>query len=173
MGRNYTDATGDKNPNYRHGYAKTPLQTIWANMKARCLNPKHTKYHRYGGRGIEICSHWLSFIEFIKWAESTGYKNGMSLDRIDNDQGYNPENCQWITKQANSRKKSTTKISFDDAQIIRERLSQGENEYDLAKEYSVVHGTIWFIKNNFTHVPDGDCTKKIKETKLVGVESLT
>lgn len=167
MAFDYSLHRGDGNPNYRHGLAKTALLTIWVNMKGRCLNKNNAKYHRYGGRGISICDAWLSSVGFVMWAKATGYETGMSLDRIDNDRGYEPENCQWVTRQANSRKKSTTKISFEDAKIIRKRLEGGENEHDLAKEYGVVHGTVWFIKNKFTHVPDGECSNKIKERRMI------
>ena len=85
----------------------------------------------------------------------------MSIDRIDNNKDYCPDNCHWITVEANSRKKSTTKLSIIQAEEIRIKLNLGANERDLAKEYGVVHGTIWFIKKNFTHVADGECTKAL------------
>lgn len=167
MGRNYTDTSGAKNPNYKNGYAtagqKQGFYNSWQNMKGRCLRQSHPKYKRYGGRGITICNDWLEIDGFAEWALKNGWKEGLSLDRVDNNGNYCPENCVWISMSENSRKKRTTKISFDDAKIIRERASNGESEYDLAKEYGVVHGTIWFIVKNFTHVPEGECTKKLKE----------
>lgn len=165
MGRNYVDMSGDNNPNYKTGYAikgkRSGFYNSWQNMKARCLNPKNPKYKRYGERGIEICDEWMGIAGFASWSLSNGWEEGFSLDRIDNDGNYCPENCEWISVSDNSRKKSTTKISIDNAKEIRRRVSEGESEHDLAKEYGVVHGTVWFIVNNFTHVAEGECTRKL------------
>lgn len=169
MARDYNDFNGDKNPNFKTGYAskqngkRKSFYNSWQNMKSRCLRPSHPKYSRYGGRGIEICQEWMNIENFAEWALSNGWAEGMSLDRIDNNGNYEPKNCRWISMSENSRKKSTTKITIQQAKEIREKLDMGQNEYDLAKEYGVVHGTIWFIKQKFTHVEEGECIRKIKE----------
>lgn len=146
---------GLNNPNHRHGmsYAgkRHPLDTCYYNMWSRCYNPKNEKYHRYGGRGIIITDSWHNKINFFTWAFLNGWEQGLTIDRKDNDQIYCPENCQWIKMGPNSQKKSTTKLSFLNAETIRKRVINGESEYELAKEYGVVHGTIWFIINNDTH----------------------
>jgi len=169
MARNYSDCAGDKNPNYKTGYAtarnRQGFYNTWQNMKGRCMRETHPKYHRYGGRGIKIHDDWIEIEGFAAWALSNGWEEGLTLDRIDNDGNYCPENCRWITLSENSRKKRTTKISFEDAKKIRSRVASGESEYELAKEYGVVHGTVWFIINNFTHVADMECTKKLKDRK--------
>lgn len=90
--------------NYRHGGARTRLYAIWRNMKCRCLHPQHPAYPRYGGRGIRICDEWLDFAEFQRWALSSGYTDKMTIDRIDGDKGYEPGNCQWLTKSEHSTK---------------------------------------------------------------------
>jgi hypothetical protein len=166
MGRNYQDSAGANNPNYRNGFSvrgnKQNFYNSWQNMKGRCLRESHPKYPRYGGRGVKICDEWMTIEGFAKWALSNGWVDGLSLDRIDNNGDYCPENCRWITMSENSRKKRTTKLTFDQAQEIRKRLDNGENEHALADEYGVVHGTIWFIKKKMTHVPEGDCTKMLK-----------
>lgn len=150
--------SGRNNANYRHGLlygGRHPLYTSWQNMKARCTNSNHPKYPRYGGRGVKICKEWLPNVEnFYKWAISSGWEKGLTLDRIDNDGNYEPENCHWISQKLNSRKKSTTKLTIQQAGEIRNRLTNGENAYDLADKYGVVHGTIWFIENNITHLED-------------------
>jgi len=170
MTYDYSKNLGEGNPNYRRGWAVpnspiAPIKNAWVRMRQVCGNPKHPKYHRYGGRGISVCDDWLDGDKFLAWALQSGWEAGLSIDRIDNNGNYCPENCHWVTIAAKSRKKSTNKISFDDAQVIRQRALSGESEYDLAKEYGVVHGTVWFIVNNFTHVPDGECTKRIAESK--------
>lgn len=146
---------GENNPNYRHGLTdggsfRHPIYTAWQNMKARCLNPNNSKFHRYGGRGIVICEEWLVSSVFAQWALSNGWQKGLTLDRKNNDGNYEPSNCQWIIQGRNSRKKSTTKLTIDQAKQIRIRVSSGENEHDLAKEYNVTHGTIWFVVNRLT-----------------------
>lgn len=158
---------GKENPNYRTGMrckgVKTSLATSWDNMKQRCLNPNHPKFHRYGGRGIKIYEPWLISANFVNWAKSNGWQEGLTIDRIDNDGDYCPENCRWVSVSENSRRKSTSKLSNKDAAEIRKR--RNENWYKLAEEFKCSHGCIWFIMNDFTHVPDGECTKKIKERR--------
>lgn len=165
MGRNYSDITGANHYKYAHGYttkgSKRPgFYNSWQNMKARCFDRKHPKYPRYGGRGVKVYEGWLGIDGFSEWALKNGWKQGLALDRIDNDGNYEPSNCKWVSVSENSRKKSTRKITFDEAQEIRKRLNNGENEYILAKEYGVVHGTIWFIKNECTHIEEGEYIRK-------------
>jgi hypothetical protein len=149
------DFAGARNPNHKHGMSnegkKHPLYIVFYNMHARCYNEKNTKFKRYGGRGISICDEWHNKINFFTWAFLNGWQEGLTLDRKDNDGNYCPENCHWIGVGKNSQKKSTTKLSFEDAENIRYRISEGENEYDIALDYKVSHGTVWFIKNNITH----------------------
>ena len=162
---------GKNNPNYRTGYCvgKHPsFYNSWQNMKGRCLRKSHPKYYRYGGRGIKIEKSWLDIKCFAKWAIDNGWKEGLTIDRIDNDGNYEPSNCRWVNASENSRKKSTTKLTIEQAQDIRSR--KRENWYDLAKEYNVCHGTIWFIMNKFTHVPDGECSNKLEETKIKNIK---
>jgi len=87
------------------------LRVIWWNMKARCMSPKSSEYHRYGGRGITICEEWLSGPRnFIIWALNNGYEIGLSIDRINNDGNYEPSNCHFIPLGDNARKTSKEKL---------------------------------------------------------------
>lgn len=89
---------GEKNNNYKHGMSGTRLHRIWTEMKTRCLNQNDCHYKWYGARGISVCDEWLDFVPFSEWALSNGYKDDLTIDRIDNDGNYEPSNCRWITQ---------------------------------------------------------------------------
>lgn len=82
---------------------KNRLYNSWRAMKARCLNPNNNRYYLYGGRGITICDEWLSFKSFKEWALSNGYADDLTIDRIDPDGNYTPDNCRWIHPDKQSR----------------------------------------------------------------------
>lgn len=86
----------------------TKLENVYYSMKTRCYNTKSRPYHNYGGRGITVCSEWLSgFASFAQWAVKSGYKEGLTLDRIDVDKGYCHENCRWVSMKVQQNNKRT------------------------------------------------------------------
>ena len=93
------------------------LSNIHQLIKQRCCNPNNTHFKDYGGRGITVCHDWLNteksgiknyskgFISFKKWALANGYKEGLTLDRIDNNKGYSPDNCRWVVMKVQCNNK--------------------------------------------------------------------
>lgn len=104
--------------NRKHNLAhKCRLYNVWKNMNGRCKNPNDKSYKNYGGRGIKVCEEWQEdFMSFYNWAYESGYKeeqtkgglNLLTIDRIDNNGDYCPENCRWITNAEQSKNKRTT-----------------------------------------------------------------
>lgn len=95
--------------NIKHGDAKQPqsvqLYFIWRGLKCRCYNKNNPAYKYYGGRGILINSEWkTNYLAFKAWSLANGYEEGLSIDRIDSNGDYCPENCQWIGRSENSKK---------------------------------------------------------------------
>lgn len=90
----------------KHGQYGTKLYWVWDSMKNRVLNPRHKYFSDYGGRGITICKEWVEdFSVFYRWAIEAGYREGLTLDRRDNDGNYSPENCRWITHKEQQNNK--------------------------------------------------------------------
>lgn len=144
----------------RHGFAKNkdPLYHIWAGIKSRCLNPKYPRYHRYGGRGIQICEEWRdSFLTFREWAVAAGYEPGLTIDRIENNGHYQPGNCEWLSRSRHSSKtnrdtkekpigESVLVINAKTASMIKHLLNAGFTSHEIAERFHVkrcVVANIW------------------------------
>lgn len=100
---------------YKHNQSHSRLYFIWQNMKDRCTNQNNKNYKNYGGRGIEVCDDWLkSFDSFSLWAKETGYKDNLTIDRINVNGNYEPNNCRWLTKrEQQSNKTNNVKLTYD------------------------------------------------------------
>lgn len=96
-------------PGYKHGFTGTKIHVVWSHMIQRCTNPACHEYHNYGGRGIKVCSRWTVSTNFLKDMYPS-YKEGLSLDRIDNDGDYSPENCRWVTSKEQNRNKRNNRV---------------------------------------------------------------
>lgn len=106
---------------------------IWRDMHRRCYDRSRKEYHRYGGRGIKVCQRWHNFENFF--ADMGERPSGMSLDRIDNDGDYSPENCRWATvKEQNNNTRANRVITFN---------GESKSMTQWAEEVGIKVGTIW------------------------------
>ena len=122
------------------------IRNIWSGMVQRCYNPSSRGYRWYGSKGITVCDEWRHFRSFEEWALASGFKPGLSIERIDNTKGYTPENCRWITLSDQGKNKTNnhlitmngeTKTLSDWAKhlnikqsTLSHRLKRGWNEQD-------------------------------------------
>lgn len=117
------------------------LIRIYKDMKKRCYNKNHVRYHRYGGRGIKISSEWKTTESFILWAISNGYSKNLTLDRINNDGDYEPSNCRWTDSAIQMQNSSKAKLTKELVLNIR-NLYPNLSYSKLAKLYNVNKSTI-------------------------------
>lgn len=105
-------------PNLRHGKCNSRIYKIWLKMKNRCYNKNYFQYYLWGGKGIKICDEWIDkeqgFINFYNWAINNGYKDNLSIDRIDGEKNYEPSNCRWATQKEQARNiKNNVNITYN------------------------------------------------------------
>lgn len=106
----------NKELNTRHGESHTKLHKAWCNMRYRCFNAKCKFYDIYGGRGITICDEWSNYEAFRDWSLANGFAEGLSLDRIDVNGDYCPENCRWVSEKVQqNNKRDNNYLTFNGA----------------------------------------------------------
>lgn len=124
-----------KTVNKKHGLRNTRIYKIWCNIKARCYNKNNNRYYCYGQRGIKVCNEWLNnFVLFYNWAINNGYKDNLTIDRIDVNGNYSPDNCRWITnKEQSQNRRSNFNITLGNKTQCLTKW---------AEDYNISEGTV-------------------------------
>jgi len=121
--------------NKTHNQTKTRLYKIWQKMKERCYNKNNNRYYCYGQRGIKVCNEWLNdFVLFYNWAINNGYKDNLTIDRIDVNGNYEPDNCRWLTnKEQSQNRRSNFNITLGNKTQCLTKW---------AEDYNISEGTV-------------------------------
>jgi hypothetical protein len=138
-------STSARNRQLVHGFSKTKLSNVRNTMVQRCHNPRVGMFYTYGARGIKVCDEWRNNPKsFYEWAMANGYKEGLSIDRINNDGNYEPSNCQWITIQENLSKEA--KLDSNKRKCLISLYTDSSMKVkDIAKAYSIDTSRIYQI----------------------------
>ncbi len=151
----------------KHGQANTKLYKVWNSMIFRVTNKKCDHFADYGGRGITVCDEWLDFVVFKEWAMVNGYKEGLTLDRANNNGNYEPSNCRWVSfsiQNVNKRISSRNTIGFKGIirrkdkfvakiTINKNQIQIGTYKCRLAAAYAYDE---YVTKNNLEHTKNFD-----------------
>lgn len=139
------------NPSHRkHGMHGSRLYEVWKHIKQRCYDKGDKGYKNYGGRGIRICNEWANdFASFHDWAIANGYRDDLTIDRIDNDGDYCPENCRWVTtKVQDNNKRNNRNITYNGkTQTLAQWCEELKMEYGLVWNRLYVLG--WDVNRAF------------------------
>lgn len=126
----------------RHNATGTRLYDIWRGMKRRCYNRNSPMFKDYGERGISVCVEWIhDFIAFRTWAYAAGYTDNLTIDRIDNDGNYCPENCRWATRQVQRDNERDRKCRYKNG----ERFSIKRASIEKGLPYNVVCARLFLL----------------------------
>lgn len=124
----------------RHGLSKTPTYKSWDGIIQRCTNRNCNDYPDYGGVGVAVCDRWMIFANFL--SDMGVRPRGMSIDRIDNNKGYEPGNCRWATINQQIRNRRTTTLTPDLVRTIRRLHSAGRSYRSIASETGVPYWNV-------------------------------
>lgn len=123
-----------------HGMVTHPLYAVWKEMRYRCSKPEHPWYRCYGARGIAVCQEWQdSFLTFFEWSVKNGWQEGLTIDRIDNDGNYEPDNCRFVTRVVQTQNTRRTILDETKVRAIRALAATGDfTQKELGEMFGVV-----------------------------------
>lgn len=154
----------------RHNMSYSRIYSIWGHMRNRCVNKKYNKSHIYFEKGIQCCEEWNEFKVFYSWAMANGYTDILTIDRIDGNKNYCPENCRWATvQQQNDNKSDNVLLTYKgqtknitqwaaelgvNRNLLYKRKDKGLSDEDILtrsykKKYNTVSRNLWKDLNNF------------------------
>ncbi len=174
--KNGTKSCGCFNANRTHGLTSHRFYKTWLNMLDRCYNKNFKRFNDYGGRGITVCTEWLDIKNFVDWVDNkSNWEEGLTLDRIDNDKGYSPDNCTFSTKtiqSINQRQQSNNTSGYVGVTWDKRRnkwsarvhiFKRGKHiGYYLNKEEAVQARDKYILENNLPHKLSTEYVKEIK-----------
>lgn len=154
----------------KHNLCNHRLYGIWCNMKTRCTNPNSEYFYLYGGKGIEVCDEWKDFCSFYKWSMDNGYADNLTIDRINNDGNYCPENCRWVTniEQQNNTSRNHIIEYLNNKYTMKQfsdkyNISYGSLKQDLKKGKSIEEILSKNKRNTYIQIKVEDKTMSLKE----------
>lgn len=147
-----------------HGMSKTRLYTIWKDIKQRCFDTSTNGYHNYGGRGITVCNEWLRFEPFMEWALSHGYQDDLTIDRINVNGNYEPNNCRWITVKEQANNTRLTRYITCDGET--HTLSEWSNITGLSRSIISKRLESGWKENEALHTGPIDCRRPLRATNV-------
>ena len=174
--KNGTKSCGCFTTNRTHGLRGHRMYSTWLNMLDRCYNKNFKQFNDYGGRGIKVCEEWLDIANFVDWVENkSNWVEGLTLDRIDNDKGYTPDNCTFSTRtiqSINQRPQSNNTSGYVGVTWDKSRgkwsarvqiFKRGKHiGYYLSKEEAVQARDNYIIENNLPHKLSKDYVRETK-----------
>lgn len=132
----------NKKAKVKHGGRYTRLYSAWRGMKQRCYSPTNKNYDHWGGRGIKVCDEWCNdFAAFEKWAMESGWKEGLTLDRIDVNGNYEPSNCRWSDWKTQARNRTTS--------VYYTINGETKTLIEWAEQYEIPYGTVYQRLHNY------------------------
>lgn len=140
---------------FSHRLSNTKLYSVYCGIKSRCYNKNEARYPNYGGRGIIMCDEWKEdFVSFYNWAMNNGYKDDLTIDRIDVNDNYCPKNCRWATLKEQANNKTTN--HFITYKGITKTITQWAEEFNIDKRLlqNRIKNLKWDFEKAITTPPD-------------------